>query len=274
MLDDIGSFLDAAMARDPAARNRIEVLALYPGVHALIWHKLSHWLYRHRAFFLARLVSQIARGLTGIEIHPGATIGRGAFIDHGMGVVIGETAEIGEDVTIYQGVTLGGTGKEIGKRHPTIEDGVVVSAGASVLGSITVGRNSKIGAGAVVIKPAPPYSTVVGVPGRVVERSGDQQQRDADSREACEATMSCNRGADYHYAHRGREADLNHGDLPDPLGRALDLLALRIKTLEDEVAVLRKARAVSAGAVSGATITSISPIACDAKEAQPHDYCI
>ncbi|MFA7635956.1 MAG: serine O-acetyltransferase EpsC, partial [Bacillota bacterium] len=191
MLSDINSYIDAAIARDPAARSRIEVLLLYPGIHALIWHKLSHWLYVNRAFGLARLVSQLVRFFTGIEIHPGATIGKGVFIDHGMGVVIGETAEVADDVTIYQGVTLGGTGKETGKRHPTLEEGVVVSAGAIVLGSITVGRDSKIGAGAVVIHNVPPYSTVVGVPGRVVARRGV----------------------------RVRDADLDHGDLPDPIGR-------------------------------------------------------
>ena len=155
MFSDIRSYVDAAVARDPAARSRAEVVLLYPGVHALAWHKLSHWLYRHRVFGLARFLSQLVRFFTGIEIHPGAHIGRGVFIDHGMGVVIGENAIVGSDVTIYQGVTLGGTGKETGKRHPTIEDGVVVSAGAIVLGSINVGANSTIAGGAVAMDNVP-----------------------------------------------------------------------------------------------------------------------
>jgi len=212
MFSDIRSYVDAAVARDPAARSRTEVILLYPGVHALAWHKLGHWLYRHRVFGLARFLSQLVRFFTGIEIHPGAVIGRGVFIDHGMGVVIGETAIVGSDVTIYQGVTLGGTGKETGKRHPTIEDGVVVSAGAIVLGSITVGANSKIGAGAVVIHDVPSGCTVVGVPGRVVARSGV----------------------------RVREADtLNHGDLPDPVGRALEHMAARLNAVEAELRAVR-----------------------------------
>ena len=163
---------------------------------------------------MARFLSQLVRFFTGIEIHPGAHIGRGVFIDHGMGVVIGETAIVGSDVTVYQGVTLGGTGKETGKRHPTIEDGVVVSAGAIVLGSITVGANSKIGAGAVVIHDVPPGCTVVGVPGRVVARSG-VRVRDADV--------------------------LNHGDLPDPVGRALGHMALRLNAVEAELRAVRAA---------------------------------
>ncbi len=213
MFSDIRSYVDAAVARDPAARNRLEVILLYPGVHALVWHKLNHWLYRRGVFGLARFLSQLVRFFTGIEIHPGACIGRGVFIDHGMGVVIGETAVVGSDVTIYQGVTLGGTGKETGKRHPTIDDGVVVSAGAIVLGSITVGANSKIGAGAVVIHDVPQDCTVVGVPGRVIARSGV----------------------------RVREADLlSHGDLPDPVGRALSRMSLRLNALETEVQALRQ----------------------------------
>ena len=166
----LGETLRAYQARDPAARSRLEIFLLYPGVHALIFHRVSHWLWRHRLRFLARLNSQLARHCTGIEIHPGAKIGRRFVIDHGTGVVIGATAIIGDNVKIYQGVTLGGTGKEQGKRHPTIGNNVMISTGAKVLGSFKIGDNSKIGAGSVVLDEVPPNATVVGVPGRVVRR--------------------------------------------------------------------------------------------------------
>ena len=155
---------------DPAARSKLEVLLLYPCIHVEIAHKLSHFLYKHKWFFLARLISQIARFFTGIEIHPGATIGKGLCIDHGMGVVIGETAEIGDDVLIYHGVTLGGTGKDKGKRHPTIGNGVVIGAGAKVLGPIKVGDNAKIGANGVVVKDVPEGATAVGIPAKNIIR--------------------------------------------------------------------------------------------------------
>ncbi len=157
----------AIFRNDPAARNLAEVL-LYPGLHAIIFHRLAHALYRRKIPFIPRLISQISRFLTGIEIHPGARIGRGFFIDHGMGVVIGETTEIGDWVMLYQGVTLGGTGKQTGKRHPTVEDGVVIGVGAIVLGAITIGRGARIGGGAVVVKDVPPHATAVGVPARIV----------------------------------------------------------------------------------------------------------
>lgn len=160
--------------RDPAARNWLEVLLCYPGLHAVWFHRLAHWLHGLGLPVIPRLISQIARLFTGIEIHPGATIGTGAFIDHGMGVVVGETAIIGKNCLIYQGVTLGGTGKESGKRHPTLGDNVVVGAGAKVLGNITIGDNVRIGAGSVVVKDVPPNSTVVGIPGRVVQRRGQK----------------------------------------------------------------------------------------------------
>ena len=156
--------------RDPAARSVIEVLFCYSGLHAIWFHRISHALYKRGWVLIPRMISNFARFLTGIEIHPGATIGEGLFIDHGTGIVIGETAEIGNNVTLYQGVTLGGTGKEKGKRHPTIGNNVVVASGAKVLGSFTIGENSKIGAGSVVLSAVPPNSTVVGVPGRVVRR--------------------------------------------------------------------------------------------------------
>jgi len=191
--------LDVVLERDPAARSRLEVLLCYPGFHALLWHRLAHWLYKRGWLVLARLVSQINRTLTQIEIHPGAEIGEGFFIDHGAGVVIGETTVIGNNVTLYQGVTLGGTGKERGKRHPTLGNNVVVSAGAKILGTITIGDNVKIGAGSVVLKDVPPNCTVVGVPGRVVVRNGTRVKPE-------------------------EEIDLNHHLLPDPISEAMQAL--------------------------------------------------
>jgi len=202
----------AVFQRDPAARSIWEVILCYPGLHALIAHRIAHWFYRHKLYLLARIISQISRFFTGIEIHPGAKIGKGLFIDHGMGVVIGETTEIGDNVTIYQGVTLGGTGKEKGKRHPTIGNNVIIAAGAKVLGSITVGDNAKIGAGAVVIRPVPPNSTVVGVPGRVVVQDGV----------------------------RVGGPDLEHGKLPDPMLAYCQQLQKRIEDLESRLAQLEK----------------------------------
>ena len=165
LLEDIRAY----KKNDPAARSAIEVMLLYNGLHATIDYRIAHWFYQHRCFFIARAISQWAKMWTGIEIHPGAQIGKGLFIDHGHGVVIGETTIIGDNVTIYQGVTLGGTGKEHGKRHPTIGDNVMISTGAKILGSFTIGAGSKIGAGSVVLEEVPPNSTVVGIPGRVVK---------------------------------------------------------------------------------------------------------
>lgn len=164
--------INAIKMRDPAARNKFEIFMLYSGLHAIIWYRISHFFYKHRFYFIARMFSQWGRHRTGIEIHPGATIGKGLFIDHGMGVVIGETTVIGDDCTIYQGVTLGGTGKDTGKRHPTLEDNVLVGAGAKILGPFTVGSNSRIAAGAVVLHEVPPNSTAVGVPARIVRKDG------------------------------------------------------------------------------------------------------
>jgi serine O-acetyltransferase len=205
MKRDIASVLE----RDPAARSRLEVFLVYSGLHAIWVHRISHWLWTHNLRFIARWLSQIARGLTGIEIHPGAVIGPGFFIDHGMGVVIGETAEIGADVTLYHGVTLGGTSLNKGKRHPTLGDRVVVGAGAKVLGAITIGADSRIGANAVVVKSVPPNSVVVGVPGQVVKRS---------------------------HPHRATDApDLNHTSLPDIVGVTLKQLLERVDSLEDRI---------------------------------------
>jgi serine O-acetyltransferase len=190
--------------RDPAAKSTLEVILCYPGLHAIIMHRMAHALYRRKHFLLARMVSHLNRFLTGIEIHPGAQIGRRVFIDHGHGTVIGETTEIGNDVTIYQGVTLGGTGKQKGKRHPTIGDNVVISAGAQVLGAIVIGENSKVGAGSVVLQDVPPNCTVVGIPGRVKVKK-DQS----------------------------RGIDLEHNKLSDPVAELINELQDRISKLEN-----------------------------------------
>ncbi|MGM9607436.1 MAG: serine O-acetyltransferase EpsC [Oscillospiraceae bacterium] len=176
----LGETLRAYQARDPAARSRLEIFLLYPGVHAIIFHRVSHWLWKHHLRFLARLNSQIARHCTGIEIHPGATIGRRFVIDHGMGIVIGETAEIGDDCLLYHGVTLGGTGKDQGKRHPTLGNNVMVSTGAKVLGPFKVGDNSRIAANAVVLSEVPPNATAVGVPAQIVRVNGEKVKRYVD----------------------------------------------------------------------------------------------
>ena len=170
----LGETLRAYQARDPAARSRLEIFLLYPGVHAIIFHRVSHWLWNHNLRFLARLNSQLARFCTGIEIHPGAQIGRRFVIDHGMGIVIGETAEIGDDVLLYHGVTLGGTGKDQGKRHPTIGNNVMISAGAKVLGPFRVGDNSRIASNAVVLTEVPDNATAVGIPARIVRIAGER----------------------------------------------------------------------------------------------------
>ncbi len=202
---DINEDIKAVLNLDPAARTGFEVLLCYPGIWALIYHKPAHWLYRHNLKLIARLISQWARFFTGIEIHPGAVIGHRCFIDHGMAVVIGETAEIGDDVTIYQAVTLGGTGKDIGKRHPTIGNHVVISSGAKVLGPFKVGDHSKIGAGAVVLEEVPPNCTVVGIPGKIVRRGNKKTE------------------------------DLNQTDMPDPIAVELGCLRRRIVMLENKV---------------------------------------
>lgn len=179
----MGLLSDAKSIRkkDPAARSLAEVMLLYPGFHALIFYRASHWFYKHHRFFLARMVSQWGRGFTGIEIHPGATIGDGLFIDHGAGVVIGETAEIGNNVTLYHGVTLGGTGKDTGKRHPTVCDNVLISTGCKVLGPITIGANSRIGANSVVLSCVPANATAVGIPASVVRINGNKVQTESEA---------------------------------------------------------------------------------------------
>jgi len=174
----LGDLLEAYQRRDPAARSKLEIFLLYPGVHAVIYHRIAHFFYRHGWFFMARWISQHSRKKTGIEIHPGATIGRRLVIDHGMGIVVGETAEVGDDVLLYQGVTLGGTGKDKGKRHPTIGSNVLVGSGAKILGPFRVGDNSRIAANAVVLSEVPPNCTAVGVPAQVVRVNGEKPVAD------------------------------------------------------------------------------------------------
>lgn len=204
MFDTLRTDFEVIFARDPAARNWLEVLLCYPGLHALWLYRFAHSLHQFRLPVIPRLISQLARWLTGIEIHPGAVIGKGTFIDHGMGVVIGETAIIGDNALIYQGVTLGGTGKEMGKRHPTLGNNVVIGAGAKVLGNIEIGDNSRIGAGSVVLKSVPSDCTVVGIPGRVVHRHGEVV------------------------------APLDHSHIPDPEGDVIRGLLKRVEQLENQ----------------------------------------
>jgi len=205
--------IDTVFRGDPAAKSAVEIFFCYPGFHAILLHRMAHRLHIAGFQLLARIVSQFNRTMTGIEIHPGATIGRRCFIDHGMGVVIGETTEIGDDVLLYQGVTLGGTGKEKGKRHPTIGNSVVIGTGAAILGNIAIGDHTKIGAGSVVIRSVPEHSTVVGVPGRVVRSGVDI-------------------------------GDLEHGTLPDPEGQLIDDLTKRIDQLEAQLKLLAEERLV------------------------------
>lgn len=174
--------LDRVLKEDPAARSKLEVFLLYPSINALIVYRIAHKLYNKKCFFLARLLSQLARFFTGIEIHPGAKIGKGLFIDHGMGVVIGETAEVGDNVTIYHGVTLGGTGKDKGKRHPTVKDNVIIGAGAKILGPITIGNNVKVGANSVVLKDVPDNATAVGIPAKIIVKDKKKDDNIEDSK--------------------------------------------------------------------------------------------
>jgi serine O-acetyltransferase len=206
MWKTIKADIDSVFERDPAARSTLEILLCYAGLHAIWGHRLAHWLWLHDLHFLARWLAQIMRFFTGIEIHPGATIGPRFFIDHGMGVVIGETAEIGSDVTLYHGVTLGGTSLNKGKRHPTLGDRVVVGAGAKILGAITIGEDTRVGANAVVVKSVPANAVVVGVPGQNIARSIQH--------------------------HAGDAPDLDHVALPDPLGVSLATLLRRVEALE------------------------------------------
>ena len=217
MFDALRRDVRTVLERDPAARSPLEVLLCYPGVHALAFHRVAHRLWNWGWTTTARFTSHVARFMTGIEIHPAAKVGPGLFIDHGLGVVIGETAEVGENVTILQGVTLGGTSLRREKRHPTLGDNVVVGAGAKIIGAFKIGDGSRIGAGSVVVREVPPNSVVVGVPGRVTYRDGQ----------------------------RVGGIDLDQVDLPDPVAKAIEQLMERIRNLEAEVEILRKAVAAA-----------------------------
>lgn len=217
MFTRIRKDIDGIFQRDPAAKNVLEVVLCYPGLHAVWLHRIAHALYTRGWVILPRLISNFTRFMTGIEIHPGAKIGEGLFIDHGTGVVIGETAEIGDNVTIYQGVTLGGTGKEKGKRHPTVGNNVVIATGAKVLGSFKIGYNAKIGAGSVVLKDVPPNSTVVGIPGQVVSKQTKK-------------VNSISQGV-----------NLDHNNLPDPVKETLLGMQSNIVMLERRIAELEEA---------------------------------
>ena len=209
---DIRADVKATRERDPAARSDAEVLLLYSGVHALIAYRIAHKLHKNKKYFAARTISQVARHMTGIEIHPGATIGKGLVIDHGMGVVIGETAEIGDNCTIYQGVTLGGTGKDVGKRHPTLGNNVLVGAGAKVLGPFTIGDNTKIAANAVVLEEIPENCTAVGIPAKIVRREGQ------------------------------RVDDLDQIHIPDPVAQEILRLEVKLAALEEQLDALSKTK--------------------------------
>ncbi|MBT2638077.1 MULTISPECIES: serine O-acetyltransferase [unclassified Bacillus (in: firmicutes)] len=202
--------IDVVFDQDPSARSVLEVALTYAGLHAIWSHRLAHAFYKRKFYFIARAISQISRFFTGVEIHPGAKIGRRFFIDHGMGVVIGETCEIGDNVTVFQGVTLGGTGKEKGKRHPTVNDNALIATGAKVLGSITIGENSKVGAGSVVLKDVPPNSTVVGIPGKIVIQDGVRVKK-----------------------------DFNHRDLPDPVADRCNEIEMELVNLKKELDLVR-----------------------------------
>jgi serine O-acetyltransferase len=211
MFERLKEDIAVVFEQDPAATSTLEVVLTYSGLHAIWNHRIAHALYKKKRFFLARVVSQISRFFTGVEIHPGAVIGRRLFIDHGMGIVIGQTCEIGDDCTLYQGVTLGGTGKEKGKRHPTLGNNVLVATGAKIIGSITVGDNSKIGAGSVVLKDVPMNSTAVGIPGIVVIQDGKKVKR-----------------------------NLDHQDLPNPVGDRCNEMESKIEELNEEIQKLSR----------------------------------
>lgn len=231
MFESLREDLKVVFERDPAVRTVFEIIFCYPGFHAMLFYRLAHALWTHKFYFLGRFVSHLGRFFTGIEIHPGARIGRGFFIDHGMGVVIGETAEIGNNCTIYHGVTLGGTTWAKEKRHPTLRDNVVIGSGAKILGPFEVGENSKVGSNSVVVKEVPPHSTVVGIPGKVVVSADQPERKD--------------------------RADLEHGQMPDPQAKAIECLFDQIRQLETEVKELRSAQVAQSKPVAKRKTTTV-----------------
>ncbi len=257
--------------RDPAAKSVLEVIFCYSGLHAIWLHRISHALFKRGWIVSARLVSNFCRFLTGIEIHPGATIGDGLFIDHGTGIVIGETAEIGKNVTLYQGVTLGGTGKEKGKRHPTIGNNVVVATGAKVLGSFKVGDHAKIGAGSVVLKEVPPYATVVGIPGRVVVLHGKRIHNEEEYRQAwLEICKKRGMNIDDPNVHAEIcdeiDVDLSHDNLPDPEREMIEVALRQIQRLEQRVNDLEMELAAARAEISAESMrTSALELAAEDK---------
>ncbi len=236
--------IDCVFERDPAARSWYEILTTYPGLHAIILHRFANWLWRHRGYWPARMVSHIGRWLTGIEIHPGAKIGQRLFIDHGMGVVIGETSEIGDDCTLYHGVTLGGTSWKKGKRHPTLENGVVVGAGAKVLGPITIGENARIGSNAVIVKDVPPCATVVGVPGQIITKATTVSER----REQMAKKI-------------GFDAYGTTADMPDPVANAINSMLDHMHKLEEKINSLERQQAAGGKPPTGELLPTVQPSA-------------
>ncbi|MBU0759203.1 MAG: serine O-acetyltransferase [Candidatus Omnitrophica bacterium] len=220
-LDRIKEDIKSAMAKDPAAKTGVEVFLCYPGLHAIWYHRIAHWLYNRKLYLLARMVSQASRFLTGIEIHPGATLGKRVFIDHGMGIVIGETAEVGDDTLLYKGVVLGGTSLEKKKRHPTVGKNVVIGSNACVLGPVTIGDGARIGSGSVVVKDVPAGATVVGIPGKVVEK---------DSK-------------------RKLALDFEHGNLPDPIADVVKIMLKMQHELEERLKVIEKDHSIKAKSI-------------------------
>ena len=226
MFDSIREDIQVVFDRDPAARSAVEILLTYPGLHAILFHRINHWFWERKLFLLARVGSHLARFLTGVEIHPGATIGRRFFIDHGMGIVIGETAEIGDDCSIYHGVTLGGTTWNKGKRHPTLKAGVIIGAGAKVLGPLTLGENARVGSNAVVVKDVPAGATVVGIPGHIIAKKSPEEEQ-----EAKRAAMAKKIGFDAYGTTK---------DMPDPIENAIKSMLDHMHKVDEELEKLKK----------------------------------
>ncbi len=245
MLRRIKEEINIVFERDPAARNLLEVLTAYPGLHAVWFYRLANLCWRIHLKWLARIISHIARWLTGIEIHPGATIGKRFFIDHGMGVVIGETAEIGDDVTLYHGVTLGGTSWEKGKRHPTLEDSVVVGAGAKILGPITIGVGARVGSNAVVVRDVPPQATVVGIPGRIVKPSAEKTQQEKNRQQVA--------------SRIGFDAYGETKNMPDPVASAIHSMLDHIHATDKKLAEMCAAIKLMGGSMQDFELPDLSP---------------